>query len=229
VNNTLFFSAETPASGRELWKSDGTITGTVQVADIKPGPMGSLLYGGSIVAVAAKGGILFVADDGAAGGELWQSDGTAPGTIMLQDIAAGAGSSVPTMLTAIGGQIFFTANDNISGQELWVTSIADLDFSVPIASSTHLTITVGRSISGTLAASDRNGDRLTFSIFQNGSKGTATITNPNTGAFTYTPAPYALGADQFTFKVSDSRHDSNVATIAVTIDGSVIRLPIIRR
>ena len=34
----LFFQAIDPAAGAELWRSDGTLTGTVQVADIYPGP-----------------------------------------------------------------------------------------------------------------------------------------------------------------------------------------------
>ena len=37
VGETLFFSAADPVSGRELWKTDGTETGTVLVKDINVG------------------------------------------------------------------------------------------------------------------------------------------------------------------------------------------------
>ena len=37
VNNTVFFLANNPANGSELWKSDGTGAGTVLVKDIRPG------------------------------------------------------------------------------------------------------------------------------------------------------------------------------------------------
>ncbi len=37
LGNTLFFLHEDAASGKELWKSDGTSGGTVMVKDINPG------------------------------------------------------------------------------------------------------------------------------------------------------------------------------------------------
>ena len=78
-------------SGRELWKTDGTLAGTVLVADVAPGignasptdlaPIGTELY--------------FAAGHGAAGRELWKSDGTAAGTVLVADVNAGASSSNP--------------------------------------------------------------------------------------------------------------------------------------
>src|SRR5262249_40416837 len=37
VNGTLFFTASSPSSGRELWRSDGSTPGTFLVKDINPG------------------------------------------------------------------------------------------------------------------------------------------------------------------------------------------------
>jgi hypothetical protein len=70
---------------------------------------------------------------------------------------------------------------------------------------------------GALSATDPDGDPLTYSIVLNGTKGTASITNVTTGAFTYTPNPNANGTDSFTFKVNDGILDSNIATETVTI------------
>ncbi len=36
VNGTLYFQASDGTNGTELWKSDGTSAGTVQVRDIRP-------------------------------------------------------------------------------------------------------------------------------------------------------------------------------------------------
>jgi uncharacterized repeat protein (TIGR03803 family)/VCBS repeat-containing protein len=79
-----------------------------------------------------------------------------------------------------------------------------------------LTVTEDVATDGTLIASYPSGT-LTFSVVKNGELGTATITNPTTGAFTYTPNANANGVDTFTFKVNNGSLDSNVATVAVTI------------
>ena len=71
--------------------------------------------------------------------------------------------------------------------------------------------------SGTLTASDADGDQLTYSIVVNGTKGSAVITNAATGEFTYTPSANVNGTDTFSFKVNDGTIDSNIATVTVTI------------
>ncbi len=54
ANNNVFFSADDGVSGLELWKTDGTPTGTVRVKDIKPGAVSSNPY-----ALTAVGNKLF--------------------------------------------------------------------------------------------------------------------------------------------------------------------------
>ena len=87
----------------------------------------------------------------------------------------------------------------------------------PVPSLTAVTTLEDTPLTGTLLASDLNGDPLTFSIVTNGTKGTATITNASTGAYTYTPNPNANGTDSVTFKANDGFLDSNVATIVLSI------------
>ncbi len=106
----------------ELWKTDGTEAGTVQVADIFAGdrteesssPSGLTVLGGNI---------LFTANDGIHGFELWRSDGTAAGTAMVADINPGNESSVGFwpygQQPIIKGSIYFAATDGSSGNELW--------------------------------------------------------------------------------------------------------------
>jgi VCBS repeat-containing protein len=72
-------------------------------------------------------------------------------------------------------------------------------------------------VQGTLIASNPDNVTLTYSIVSNGKKGIATITNPSTGAFVYTPDANTTGTDSFTFKANDGVSNSNKATITVTI------------
>ncbi|MEO0687491.1 MAG: ELWxxDGT repeat protein, partial [Cyanobacteria bacterium J06649_11] len=127
VGGTLFFSAEDGTSGRELWKSDGTEAGTVLIKDINPGSSSSISptpftpptsnSGNKFADVS--GTFYFIADDGTNGNELWKSDGTNSGTILVKDIISGSGGSDPSNLTNVNGTLFFTVNDGSNGTELW--------------------------------------------------------------------------------------------------------------
>ena len=87
----------------------------------------------------------------------------------------------------------------------------------PTANDDSLNVGFETATNGTLSATDPENDALNYSIVSNGTKGTATITNNLTGAFTYTPNIGATGADSFTFMVNDGGSNSNIATISVTI------------
>jgi len=67
-------------------------------------------------------GVFFSACDGIHGGELWRSDGTAEGTVLVSDIAPGTASSCISSqdMAAINGVLFLAASDGVSGSEPWV-------------------------------------------------------------------------------------------------------------
>jgi ELWxxDGT repeat protein len=68
----LYFSATDGKHGQELWRSDGTVDGTVMVADINPGSADSLVGGTNAGNMAViNGSLYFAADDGVHGRELW--------------------------------------------------------------------------------------------------------------------------------------------------------------
>ena len=114
VNGTLFFTANDGTHGYELWKSDGTSTGTVMVSDIYPGSASSLPNH-----LTTMGSTLcFSANDGTNGTQLWKSDGTAAGTVMVCDINPGGGST-PTNLTVVNGTLYFAATTSTYGNEFW--------------------------------------------------------------------------------------------------------------
>ncbi|MFQ5603319.1 MAG: ELWxxDGT repeat protein [bacterium] len=119
VGSTLFFNADDGSLGRELWKSDGTESGTVLVKDIHPGSGSSMPREGIANDLEDVDGTLFFrADDGTTGKELWKSDGTAAGTVLVKDIHP-TGSSNPSEITNVDGMAYFRADDGQHGVELW--------------------------------------------------------------------------------------------------------------
>jgi ELWxxDGT repeat protein len=121
VNGTLFFSATNAVSGKELWKSNGTAAGTVLVKDINPGsyPNGILHSSYPFDLTNVNGTLFFQALNGVSGIELWKSNGSAAGTVLVKDINSGSGSSSPVLLTNVNSTLFFRANNGVSGIELW--------------------------------------------------------------------------------------------------------------
>ncbi len=67
------------------------------------------------------GHLIFSALDRDHGRELWRTDGTPAGTVLLADILPGPVSSDPEGLTRAGGHIVFSVQDGIHGRELWTT------------------------------------------------------------------------------------------------------------
>jgi ELWxxDGT repeat protein len=122
IGNRVFFQANDPAHGTELWSTDGTEQGTELVKDIHPVvslsglPLSSFPFDFTPFA----GRLLFTADDGSKGGELWASDGTASGTRLVKSINP-ISYYRPRSLTVVGNQLLFFANDGANGEELWRT------------------------------------------------------------------------------------------------------------
>ena len=90
-NGLLYFTADDGSTGRELWRSDGSDAGTVLVRDINPGqgyqyPVGEgnlNSFAKNTVVVGDR--LMFAAEEVNTGAELWSSDGTASGTVLVKD------------------------------------------------------------------------------------------------------------------------------------------------
>ena len=67
-----------------------------------------------------------------------------------------------------------------------------------------------------LQAADLDGDQLTFRMISPPA-GMVTVTDTNTGAFTYVPARNASGQDRFTFTASDGYAESEVSVVTIDI------------
>ncbi|MFN0120912.1 MAG: Ig-like domain-containing protein [Blastocatellia bacterium] len=84
----------------------------------------------------------------------------------------------------------------------------------PVAQALSRTLTEDQPHNFTLAATDADGDTLTYAIVGNPAKGVISGTAPS---LTYTPNANENGADSLTFKVSDGKVDSNTATVTFNI------------
>jgi ELWxxDGT repeat protein len=150
VNGSLYFTAN-DGEGYALWKSEGAISsrlGTVQttakVKAIKPGATSTDISGLTDI----NGVLYFAADDGVNGTELWKSDGTAAGTVLVKDInTVVGGSSLPRSLTAVGDTLYFVASNQGGNFELWksdgtaagTVQVADLAAGLASSSPGNLT------------------------------------------------------------------------------------------
>jgi ELWxxDGT repeat protein len=148
LNGSQYFVAGQAATGLELWKSDGTTAGTVLIKDILPGPSTKSLINPDLTffvpyapsnLTLANDRIFFTMNDGGVNGEeLWQTDGTTAGTMMVADLYPGLGrpnfstkgvpgdvkfipegnSSAPRDLVFVDNILYFTADDG-NGRKLY--------------------------------------------------------------------------------------------------------------
>lgn len=130
LGNHLIFSGRDTNHGWELWISDGTLNGTHLLKDIEPSGESSPRFQFSH-AVVMDSFLFFMATTNDFGKELWQTDGTANGTFMVQDICVGPCSAEPSNLFPdTQNRFFFRAFTTEWGTEPWVydplnTMVAD--------------------------------------------------------------------------------------------------------
>ena len=198
--------------GGELWITDGTPAGTVLLKDINPGPGHSLPFMFAPAKFAGVDGIYFTADDGTNGRELWKSDGTPGGTVMVKNIDGGNGngmslsgfSSSKIIVQPGTSKAVFVANDGVNGGELWYTDGSN----------------AGTNIIGNIAAGAASSDPENFYFDSIHNLVFFSATSPLQGrepyAFQFSLAPPIVTLGDINPGVADS----DPANFRVTVDGS---------
>ena len=108
LGTALLFVGRTTAGPLNLYRTDGTA-------------------GGSQVLRAGLSEVTAIVSNGARAwfvsqrNQLWTTDGTAAGTVMLKQFATMTFDPSAATLTLVGPSLAFTANDAASGWELWVS------------------------------------------------------------------------------------------------------------
>jgi ELWxxDGT repeat protein len=121
-NNELYFNAaSTPSTSNfELWKTNGTQTGTTQVSDIVPGFEGSSPFSFQ----EFNGYLYFTAYSSTTGRELYRTDGTT--TTLFKEINVGSGSGFDLSadrhkFIVLNNKMYFFARDIAGSYDLWRT------------------------------------------------------------------------------------------------------------
>jgi ELWxxDGT repeat protein len=164
VNGTVFFTANDGTHGYELWNTDGTASGTGPVKDVNPGAGSGFSTSAENPVANVNGTLFFTANDGTHGPLLWKTDGTAAGTVQVQNVTAApgqlafsaagyavsedAGSATVTVLRTGGsdGTVsvhYSTSDGSAHAGTDYLTTSGDLTFA-PGQTSATVTIPIGQ-------------------------------------------------------------------------------------
>ena len=120
TGNYIYFYGYEDSTGIELWRTDGSGANTRITRDVV-GASGNSLFIDSPYLSEFGGNLYYTATNTSNGRELWRSDGSSGGTVMLKDIVPGENDSTPSAYTRAGETLFFIATDEAHGRELWKT------------------------------------------------------------------------------------------------------------
>ena len=110
-DGTVYFFGWDATHGQELWKTDGTPAGTSMVIDLNPASAGGVGYGFRADTAAMLNGTLYfvrtvpVGDANTPGEELWKTDGTAAGTVLVESFPSTQTVTKISSLTPAGNAI----------------------------------------------------------------------------------------------------------------------------
>ncbi len=247
VGDTLFFIATDGSAyqyGYGLWASDGTGPGTYRVSNIWPWYIYPEygIYIPGIKALNALGDtLLFTADDGVHGDELWASDGTASGTRMVVDIAPGVYPAIqgagPTFLTVMRDMLFFYADDYVHGRELWASDGTAagtrlvVDLNAGSVASVGMILQAPAAVNGTLFFSATDGPYAHYKLWASDgtAAGTRLVADINPGGSWTAPGGFTPVGDTLYFVADDGIHGYELWALPLPPLAARIYLPLIRR
>lgn len=123
--------------------------------------------------------VFFTASNATTGEELWKSDGTASGTVLVKDLTSDSGGSNPSGMTLVGNLLYVTATTKTVGTELFALNVSNstptiLNLSDASIAENNLL----NAVIGTFTTADPDvGDTFTYSLVPGtGSTGNAAFT-----------------------------------------------------
>lgn len=121
MGNYVYFRANDGIHGIELWRTDGTEEGTEMLADVYPEGMGGLSVGPNFCEY--KNELYFCARRSLSEGyELWKTNGTAEGTVLVKDInTTEQYSSFPKDMVVYNDLLYFVAEYPGNHPNIFVT------------------------------------------------------------------------------------------------------------
>ena len=122
-NDKVVFTAESDVYGKEYYITDGTAEGTSLLKDIAEGQANVLPNNSAHPDYFTFGDkLVFQADDGIHGLELWITDGTTAGTQLLKDLDNSPGNSESVyILGGLDSYFFFEYKNGNTDFELWIS------------------------------------------------------------------------------------------------------------
>ncbi|WP_157888300.1 Ig-like domain-containing protein, partial [Neptunicoccus sediminis] len=111
----------------------------------------------------------------------------------------------------------YTVSDGNGGTDTQtVTVTVDAVNDAPVAQAGTASGNEDTVISGSVAASDVDGDALTFALATDGTNGAVTMAAD--GSYSYTPDGDFNGSDSFTYTVSDGNGGTDTQTVTITVN-----------
>ncbi|WP_221393779.1 malectin domain-containing carbohydrate-binding protein [Dyadobacter sp. NIV53] len=157
IGTNVYFAANDGFYGLELWKTDGSVDGTVLVKDINPGDTRS---GSRPDHLTNLNGTLFFSASTGIYNEIWKSDGTAAGTVQVTNLNATSYVYEIESIIVAGDNLVFEGG--YSDGKLWKTNgtatgtvvLADFPGGNPVLLGSHVLFTGSPATGGGLFRTD---------------------------------------------------------------------------
>ncbi|MBL9127794.1 MAG: hypothetical protein JNL97_09110, partial [Verrucomicrobiales bacterium] len=225
----LFFVANSDSHGRELWRTDSTFTNVVEVKNFQADSPGPVQTSSFVAGIFPTGDTCFVlARSRESGLELWKTDGTEAGTVLVKDINPGVRDGFePGFLNFanLGGRLYFGA-------------VSDKPVALWMSDGTESGTRVVHAGTGRVRSLEAIGDRLYFSggdrsvgteelwISDGTEPGTFMLANinpdrPPVFAWGSSPEGFEAAGGSVYFKAGDNRFGAELWRTDGTTEGTV--------